>query len=140
MQPPYPFRPHPACLTVGYRWIYDYVALVQCSYFLGYGSKFDPAGHTAHCYHFDIQNCSPPALLTGYDIIARIRTATEKFGIIKVLKAYTEVNTSSSRSIVMRSELQSSGVTMIDCPHSGHKDVVDKMIIGTQVELSMFAT
>ena len=30
----------------------------------------------------------------------------------------------------LRSELQSYGLSLIDCPHQGRKDVADKMIIG----------
>jgi hypothetical protein len=37
---------------------------------------------------------------------------------------------SSKNSVVFRSELQSSGVSITDCPHNGKKDVVDKMILG----------
>jgi hypothetical protein len=47
-------------------------------------------------------------------------------------KSYLDmsVQPQSLRSTVFRSELQSSGVSMIDCPHIGKKDVVDKMILG----------
>jgi hypothetical protein len=47
-------------------------------------------------------------------------------------KAYLDVSVQpqSPRSTTFRSELQSSGVTVTDCPHNGKKDVVDKMILG----------
>jgi hypothetical protein len=34
---------------------------------------------------------------------------------------------------VLRSELQSSGVSLVDCPHNGRKEVADKMLIGQTV-------
>jgi hypothetical protein len=46
-------------------------------------------------------------------------------------KAYLDMSEQPSKNAVaFRSEPQSSGVSMIDCPHNGRKDVVDKMIIG----------
>jgi len=47
-------------------------------------------------------------------------------------RAYLDVSVQpqSPRSATFRSELQSSGVTVTDCPHNGKKDVVDKMILG----------
>lgn len=48
-----------------------------------------------------------------------------------MFKAYLESATSAStKSLSLRSELQSSGVSLTDCPHNGRKDVADKMIIG----------
>ena len=38
----------------------------------------------------------------------------------------------SQRSISVRSDLQSCGVSLIDCPHNGRKDVADKMMLGAQ--------
>ena len=37
---------------------------------------------------------------------------------------------SSPKSYALRSELQLCGVSLIDCPHNGGKDVADKMMIG----------
>jgi hypothetical protein len=34
------------------------------------------------------------------------------------------------RSLSLRSELQSSGVSLTDCPHNGRKNVADQMIMG----------
>ncbi|KAF8894335.1 limkain-b1-type NYN domain-containing protein, partial [Gymnopilus junonius] len=44
-------------------------------------------------------------------------------------KAYLEISDQAQRSMALRSELQSSGVSLVDCPHNGRKDVADKMII-----------
>ena len=63
-----------------------------------------------------------------------IRSKAQTFGSVKSFKAYLEVTDSEqvpvSRAVVLRSELQSSGVSLTDCPHNGRKDVADKMIIG----------
>ena len=45
-----------------------------------------------------------------------------------MFKAYQEISDQSKLSL--RSELQSSGVSMVDCPHNGRKDVADKMLLG----------
>ena len=52
------------------------------------------------------------------------------FGSVTTFRVYLDVSVQSSKSVVLRSELQSSGVSIIDCPHNGKKDVVDKMILG----------
>lgn len=49
-----------------------------------------------------------------------------------MFKAYLELpeNSSSQRTLQLRSELQASGVSLTDCPHNGRKDVADKMMLG----------
>lgn len=84
------------------------------------------------------ENCAAPSSMSGYELVKRIRDVAHEFGSIKLLKAYTELseqNINSSRSIALRSELQSSGVSITDCPHNGYKDVADQMIIGLFVEV-----
>ena len=87
--------------------------------------------------HFSMSSKSPencPALTSasGYSIVNSIRSVAQIFGSIKLFKAYLEVTEQIpvSRAVVLRSELQSSGVSLTDCPHNGRKDVADKMIIG----------
>ncbi|KAJ7905285.1 hypothetical protein B0H14DRAFT_1893 [Mycena olivaceomarginata] len=54
-----------------------------------------------------------------------------RFGPVKHFKAYLEVPGSDApRSLNLRSELQSSGVSLTDCPHNGRKNVADQMIMG----------
>jgi hypothetical protein len=64
--------------------------------------------------------------------VNNIRTIAQTFGSVKLFKAYLEVTEQLpvSRAVLLRSELQSSGVSLTDCPHNGRKDVADKMIIG----------
>lgn len=73
------------------------------------------------------ENCPVPANSSGHTITKNIRSLTRSFGSVKVFKAYLET---SNQSPNLRSELQSSGVTLVDCPHLGKKEVADKMLLG----------
>lgn len=81
---------------------------------------------------FITENCPAPTSTSGYAIVNNIRSVAQTFGSVKLFKAYLEVTEQVpvSRAVVLRSELQSSGVSLIDCPHNGRKDVADKMILG----------
>jgi hypothetical protein len=74
------------------------------------------------------ENCPAPANTSGYAIANSISALARSFGSVKVFKAYLEISDQSRSSL--RSELQSSGVSLVDCPHNGRKDVADKMILG----------
>lgn len=77
------------------------------------------------------ENCTPPCNVPGYDVVNNIRQVAHQYGSVKLFKAYLELSEqSSSKSIGLRSELQSCGVSLTDCPHNGRKDVADKMMIG----------
>ena len=78
------------------------------------------------------ENCPVPTNTSGYAIVNNIRSKAQAFGSVKLFKAYLEVTEQVpvSRAALLRSELQSSGVSLTDCPHNGRKDVADKMIIG----------
>ena len=78
------------------------------------------------------ENCPAPTSSSGYSIVNNIRSVTQIFGSVKLFKAYLEVTEQVpvSRAVSLRSELQSSGVSLTDCPHNGRKDVADKMILG----------
>jgi hypothetical protein len=54
------------------------------------------------------------------------------FGSVKFFKAYLQLSelSASAKSLLLRSELQASGVSLTDCPHNGRKDVADKMMLG----------
>ncbi|OBZ75647.1 hypothetical protein A0H81_04559 [Grifola frondosa] len=79
---------------------------------------------------WDYENCAPPCSMPGYDIVNKIRQIAHEYGSVKLFKAYLELSEqSSSKSIGLRSELQSCGVSLTDCPHNGRKDVADKMMI-----------
>ncbi|KIJ69488.1 hypothetical protein HYDPIDRAFT_106117 [Hydnomerulius pinastri MD-312] len=87
---------------------------------------------------WDYENCSPPSNSPGlgYDIVNNVGRMARVFGSVTTFKAYLDISSQSPKSVVLRSELQSSGVSMIDCPHNGKKDVVDKMIL---VDMLAFA-
>ncbi|KAH7916025.1 NYN domain-containing protein [Hygrophoropsis aurantiaca] len=85
---------------------------------------------------WDYENCSPPSSLLGYDIVNNIRRMAHVFGSVNTFKAYLGLSDQSVKSTSLRSELQSSGVSLIDCPHNGRKDVADKMIL---VDMLTFA-
>ena len=78
------------------------------------------------------ENCPAPTNTSGYAIVNNIRSIAQTFGSVKLFKAYLEVTEQvpMSRPVLLRSELQSSGVSLTDCPHNGRKDVADKMILG----------
>lgn len=82
-------------------------------------------------YILDAENCHT-ASTSGYEIVKKLRLIAHNFGTIKLFKAYLELSnpTTFSKSFGLRSELQSSGVSLTDCPHNGRKDVADKMILG----------
>jgi NYN domain len=83
------------------------------------------------------ENCPASANTSGYTIVNSIRSVAQTFGSVKLFKAYLGVTEQVpvSRALVLRSELQSSGVSLTDCPHNGRKDVADKMIIGVSASL-----
>ncbi|KAL1947586.1 hypothetical protein VTO73DRAFT_13310 [Trametes versicolor] len=79
---------------------------------------------------WDYENCTPPSTGPGYDVVNNIRQIALEYGSVKLFKAYLELSEqSSSKTIGLRSELQSCGVSLTDCPHNGRKDVADKMMI-----------
>lgn len=68
--------------------------------------------------------------MPGYVVIENIRRVIHHFGHISQFKAYLEIkNETIPWHKSLRSELQSSGVSLTDCPHNGRKDAVDKMIM-----------
>lgn len=86
-----------------------------------------PAAH-----QLTLENCNPPSSSCGlgYDIVNNIGRIARIFGSATTFRAYLDISQSSKSAVTLRSELQSSGVSIIDCPHNGKKDVVDKMILG----------
>lgn len=75
--------------------------------------------------------------MPGYVVVQNIRSVIHYFGMITQFKAYFEISSSSS---LLRSELQSSGVSLTDCPHNGHKDASDKMIMVDMITFALDTT
>ncbi|OCH95310.1 DUF537-domain-containing protein [Obba rivulosa] len=86
---------------------------------------------------WDYENCSPPYSGEGCSIVSNIREIAHEFGSLKQFKAYLQLSEQSPKSVTLRSDLQSSGVSLTDCPHSGRKDVVDKMMIVDMLTFAM---
>ncbi|KAK7043682.1 hypothetical protein VNI00_008293 [Paramarasmius palmivorus] len=79
---------------------------------------------------WDYENCQVPFSASGFSVVNQIRGVVHQFGGIKLFRAYADLSElSSPRLLSVRSELQCSGVSLIDCPHNGRKNVVDQMII-----------
>ncbi|KZT65465.1 DUF537-domain-containing protein [Daedalea quercina L-15889] len=79
---------------------------------------------------WDYENCAVPTNVSGSIVANNIRKIAHRYGSVKTFKAYMELpEQSSPKSYALRSELQLCGVSLIDCPHNGSKDVADKMMI-----------
>ncbi|KAH9853992.1 NYN domain-containing protein [Lenzites betulinus] len=79
---------------------------------------------------WDYENCALPATEPSYMIVNKIRQFAHQYGSVKSFKAYVEYTEQTSlKTMALRSELQSCGVSLIDCPHNGRKDVADKMMM-----------
>lgn len=92
---------------------------------------------------WDVDNCSPPTGSSGHSVAQSIRRAAQAAAklisnsdrnvSIVSFKAYLELTTEGSQPsasrVQLHSELQGSGVSLIDTPKSGRKDVADKMMI-----------
>ncbi|KZP20884.1 hypothetical protein FIBSPDRAFT_699502, partial [Athelia psychrophila] len=86
---------------------------------------------------WDYENCQPASTGSGYSLVHNLRRLACNYGDVTLFKAYLEATpTSIPRSLTLRSELQSSGVSLTDCPHNGRKDVADKMML---VDMLAFA-
>ncbi|OCH95311.1 DUF537-domain-containing protein [Obba rivulosa] len=86
---------------------------------------------------WDFENCTPPCSSDGYSIVSNIREIAHEYGSLKQFKAYLQLSEQSSKSVNLRSDLQSSGVSLIDCPHNGRKDVADKMMMVDMLTFAM---
>ncbi|KAL5490374.1 hypothetical protein ACEPAI_5207 [Sanghuangporus weigelae] len=87
---------------------------------------------------WDYENCRPPSNLPGGKLVETIQNLDQIPDRVKVFKAYVDIALEcvNPRSYTLHSELQSSGVTLVHCPHNGKKDVADKMMI---VDMFAFA-
>ncbi|KAG8736509.1 hypothetical protein FRC12_017570, partial [Ceratobasidium sp. 428] len=102
---------------------------------------------------WDYENCAPPAGTPGYVVAERLRATCGVHGSITQFRAYLELSAphnppivpspitsipsnpeptlhlpTSPKTLALRSELQSSGVSLIDCPHDSRKNVADAML------------
>lgn len=84
------------------------------------------------------ENCAPSCDVVG-KATENIRRIALEHGEVKLFNAYAEV---SDKIIpyAARCALQTYGVSLIDCPHRGQKDVVDKRMIGMPPVYGLYAT
>ncbi|KAJ6541815.1 NYN domain-containing protein [Mycena capillaripes] len=88
---------------------------------------------------WDYENCHASSQVSGYEVVSGIRNVAHRFGPVKHFKAYMEipdVDRDTFRSFNLRSELQSSGVSLTDCPHNG-KNAADMMIMVDMLAYAM---
>ncbi|TFK53040.1 hypothetical protein OE88DRAFT_1599917, partial [Heliocybe sulcata] len=86
---------------------------------------------------WDYENVRVPSTVAGIAVAGNIRDVARSYGPVNLFRAYTDLDEMASvKSNAHRSALQMSGVTLVDCPHNGRKDVADKMMI---VDMLAFA-
>ncbi|KAH0584274.1 hypothetical protein H2248_009822 [Termitomyces sp. 'cryptogamus'] len=89
--------------------------------------------HHEHVAVFwDFENLLPRLGVPGYETVQAIRSLAHDFGVIISFKAYLEV----SSTLRLWTELQASGVALIDCPHHRGAQAAGKMLL---VDLIAFA-
>ncbi|KAJ7219081.1 NYN domain-containing protein [Mycena pura] len=88
---------------------------------------------------WDYENCHAPSNVSGHEVVSGIRNVAHRYGSVKYFKAYMEITDARTfnRALSLRSELQSSGVSLTDCPHNGRKDVADQMIMVDMLAYAM---
>lgn len=88
-----------------------------------------------------LENCAVPTGVSGSVVANSIRRIALQYGSVKTFKAYVELpEQATQKNYLLRSELQLCGVSLIDCPHNGSKDVADKMMIGAYRQVCAFTS
>ncbi|KAL1755357.1 NYN domain-containing protein [Schizophyllum commune] len=82
-----------------------------------------------------VENCHFTGGCSGFDIAKNIERVALPHGSVTAFNAYLDPQLCTI-SNTLRSELQSSGVALIDCPHNGQKNAVDQML---QTDILLFA-
>ncbi|KAL1717289.1 NYN domain-containing protein [Schizophyllum commune] len=85
--------------------------------------------------HTPVENCHFTGGCSGFDIAKNIERVALPHGSVTAFNAYLDPQLCTI-SNTLRSELQSSGVALIDCPHNGQKNAVDQML---QTDILLFA-
>lgn len=86
------------------------------------------------------QNCRIPTKLSGFKAVSLLRAVAHSYGHVQLIKAYMETSLErNGKASNIRSELQSSGVSIIDTPHNGSKDGAFLLLVGSEEALMRYA-
>ena len=77
---------------------------------------------------WDLENMPIPTTSSGRDVASRLKSVLSPHGDLVHFRGYGSIGTGLIPED-KRSDLQLSGCHLVDCPHSGRKEVADKMII-----------
>lgn len=91
-------------------------------------SKEVERGSAPMAIFWDLENIPIPTRVRGQDIAHRLKTVLKPYGQWVQFRGYASIGLQGIPSD-KRSELHLSGCHLVDCPHGGRKDVVDKMIL-----------
>ncbi|KAF8201521.1 NYN domain-containing protein [Pholiota molesta] len=88
---------------------------------------------------WDYENCPVPSNVRGSKVVSSIFKSVKEHGNVFSFKAYLRITEEqlSNKAIGIRSQLQYSGVSLIDCPLNGKKDVVDHMMMVDMIVYAM---
>jgi hypothetical protein len=74
------------------------------------------------------ENCKLSNELSGFQVVHNICETAHEYGEVTSIKAYADLK--GNMADKHRTELHCAGVSLIDCPHNGYKEVVDNTLIG----------
>ncbi|KXN82516.1 hypothetical protein AN958_02367, partial [Leucoagaricus sp. SymC.cos] len=76
--------------------------------------------------------------VSGYQIAKGLREIADSYGLIRSFRTYLDIaNQSHPGFSILRRELHSSGISIVDCPSTSRKDVADKAMIVDMLTLAM---
>ncbi|KAF9448347.1 DUF537-domain-containing protein [Macrolepiota fuliginosa MF-IS2] len=79
---------------------------------------------------WDLDTCPVHSSISGYEVVDKIRDLSGKLGTVKSFKAYADlVELKAPDVLQLRSELQSSGVSLIDCPAPELRSISSRTMI-----------
>ncbi|CDO76531.1 hypothetical protein BN946_scf184750.g11 [Trametes cinnabarina] len=83
---------------------------------------------------WDYESCGLPAVEPTFAIVNKIRHLAHQYGSVKTFKAYIQTPEQSKlKSMTVRSELQTCGVSLVDCLRVGQRDVSDKIMMAVDM-------
>lgn len=80
---------------------------------------------------WDFGNCPVPSNVSGREVVRNLMSLAHSFGSVKQFKAYWDMSQSNSPLAfpTLRSQLQSSGVSLTDCPPNSGNDAAGRMLL-----------